>query len=43
MNRLFQNKYEMYGWIQEAIDQGMTNLDEIHNYAREKERAIHGA
>lgn len=42
-NRLFQNKYEMYAWIQEAIDQGLTNPGEIHEYARQKERAIHGA
>jgi hypothetical protein len=42
-NRLFQNKYEMYGWIQEAIEQGMTDINEIHDYARKKEIAIHGA
>jgi hypothetical protein len=40
-NRLFQNKYEMYEWIQEAIAQGMTNIAEIHQYARQKEISIH--
>lgn len=43
INRLFQNKYEMYDWICEAIEQGMTNVDEIHAYARQKEISIHGA
>jgi len=33
----------MYEWIAEAIEQGMTNMSEIHNYARQKEIAIHGA
>ena len=42
-NRLFQNKYEMYEWIQEAIDKGITNPGEIHHYARQKEISIHGA
>jgi len=42
-NRLFQNKYEMYEWIAEAIEQGITNMSEIHDYARKKEIAIHGA
>lgn len=42
-NGLFRNKYEMYEWIAEAIEQGMTNTSEIHNYARQKEIAIHGA
>jgi hypothetical protein len=41
--RLFQNKYELYEWIMEAILQGMTDLDEIRHYTRQKERAIHGA
>ena len=42
-NRLFQNKYEMYIWIVEAIEQGMTDLGEIRDYARQKEISIHGA
>jgi hypothetical protein len=42
-NQLFQNKYEMYAWIQEAIDQGITDLGEIHSYARQKEINTHGA
>jgi hypothetical protein len=42
-NRLFQNKYEMYEWIQEAITQGITNPAEIHSYAQQKEISIHGA
>ncbi len=42
-NRLFQNKYEMYEWICEAIEQGMTDVNEIHAYARQKEISIHGA
>lgn len=42
-NRLFQNKYEMCEWIQEAIEQGITNLSEIHDYARQKEISVHGA
>lgn len=40
-NRLFQNKYEMYEWIQEAIAQGMTDSNEIHRYARQKEISTH--
>jgi hypothetical protein len=42
-NRLFQNKYEIYEWIQEAIDKGITNPDEIHCYTRQKEISLHGA
>ncbi len=42
-NRLFQNKYEMYEWIQEAIAKGITNPDEIHSYAQQKEICIHGS
>ena len=42
-NRLFQNKYEMYTWIQEAIEQGLTNPSDIHQYARQKEISLHGA
>ena len=41
-NRLFQNKYEMYEWMQEAIAQGITNPGEIHRYVRKKETSIHG-
>ncbi|MDQ2904642.1 MAG: hypothetical protein M3Y81_13950 [Chloroflexota bacterium] len=40
-NRLFQNKYEMYEWIQEAIDKGITNPGAIHRYAHQKEISIH--
>jgi hypothetical protein len=42
-NRLFQNKYEMCDWIQEAIEQGITDLGQIQRYARQKEMSIHGA
>jgi len=42
-NRLFRNKYEMYEWIVEAIEQGMTDMSEIRNYALQKEIAIHDA
>lgn len=42
-NRLFQNKYEQYEWIQEAIAQGITNPKEIHRYAHQKEISLHGA
>jgi hypothetical protein len=42
-NRLYQNKYEMYEWIQEAIVKGMTDVHEIHSYARQKEIALYGA
>ena len=42
-NRLYQNKYEMYEWIQEAIARGMTDVPEIHRYARQKEIALYGA
>jgi hypothetical protein len=42
-NRLFQNKYEMSEWVQEALAQGITNPDEIRRYAQKKEARIHGA
>jgi len=41
-NRLFQNKYEMYEWIQEARSKGITDPREIRRYAHGKERAVHG-
>ena len=42
-NRLFQNKYEIYEWVQEAIEKGITTPGEIHRYARQKEISIYGA
>ncbi len=42
-NRLYQNKYEMYEWMQEAIAQGITDIHEIQRYARQKEIALYGA
>ena len=42
-NRLYQNKYEMNEWIQEARIKGMSNPREIWRYARQKETALHGA
>lgn len=42
-NRLYQNKYEMNEWVQEARIKGMSNPREIWSYARQKETAIHGA
>src|SRR5579859_395922 len=42
-NRLFQNKYEMYEWTQEARAKGLTGPGEAWRYARDKEIAIHGA
>jgi hypothetical protein len=41
-NRLFQNKYETYEWICEAIEQGLKNTNEIHDYVRRKEASIYG-
>ncbi len=41
-NRLYQNKYEMSAWAQEARAKGMTNPGEIFRYARQKEISIHG-
>jgi hypothetical protein len=42
-NRLYQNKYEMYEWTQEARSKGMNDPREIWRYARQKEVAMHGA
>jgi len=42
-HRLYQNKYEMYEWMQEAIAKGMTDVHEIHRYARQKEISRYGA
>jgi hypothetical protein len=42
-NRLYQNKYEMYEWIQEAISKGITDVHEIQGYAQQKERNLYGA
>ena len=42
-NRLYQNKYEMYEWIQEAITKGITDVHEIQRYARQKEISLYGA
>jgi hypothetical protein len=42
-NRLFQNKYEMYEWTQEARAKGITDPGEIWTYARDKEISVHGA
>ena len=42
-NRLYQNKYEMYEWIQEAIIKGMTDVHEIQRYARQKQISLYGA
>lgn len=41
-NRLYQNKYEMSAWAQEARSQGITDPGEVWRYAREKEISIHG-
>lgn len=40
-NRLYQNKYEMSAWIQEARAQGITDPGEAWRYARQKEIGIH--
>lgn len=42
-HRLFQNKYEMYEWTQEAMNEGITSPDEIHRYVHQKEISIYGA
>jgi hypothetical protein len=42
-NRLYQNKYEMYEWIGEAIAKGMTDVHEIQRYARQQEINLYGA
>ncbi|HZO71645.1 MAG TPA: hypothetical protein VFB60_05540 [Ktedonobacteraceae bacterium] len=41
-NRIFQNKYEMSAWVQEARAKGITDPGEIWQYARQKEISIHG-
>lgn len=41
-SRLFQNKYELYEWMQEAMAQGITSPDEIRRYAHQREITIHG-
>ncbi|QBD83368.1 hypothetical protein EPA93_04540 [Ktedonosporobacter rubrisoli] len=41
-NRIFQNKYEMYAWTQEARAQGITDPAQVWAYARDKEIRIHG-
>lgn len=41
-NRLFQNKYELYEWTQEAKAKGITDAKEIRRYVREREINIHG-
>jgi len=41
-NRLYQNKYEMSAWVQEARERGITDPGEIWRYARQKEISIHG-
>lgn len=42
-HRLYQHKYEMYEWIQEAIDKGMTDVHDIQRYAHQKEMSLYGA
>lgn len=41
-NRLYQNKYEMSTWAQEARAKGITDPGEVLRYARQKEISIHG-
>ncbi len=41
-NRLFQNKYEMYEWTQEAIAKGIRDPQEIRHYVRQREISMHG-
>lgn len=41
-NRLYQNKYEMSTWTQEARARGITDPGEVWSYARQKEINIHG-
>jgi hypothetical protein len=41
-NRLFQNKYEMSAWAQEARASGIKDPAEVWRYARQKEISIHG-
>lgn len=42
-NRLYQNKYEMYEWMHEAVLKGVTDVHEIKRYAKQKEVALYGA
>ena len=42
-NRLYQNKYELNDWLQEARSKGMRDPRDIWRYARQKETALHGA
>jgi len=42
-NRLYQNKYELNEWLQEARSKGMSDPRDIWRYARQKETALHGA
>jgi hypothetical protein len=42
-NRLYQNKYEMSAWVQEARARGITDPGEVWRYARRNEITIHGA
>jgi hypothetical protein len=41
-NRLYQNKYELNEWLQEARSKGMRNPRDIWRNARQKETALHG-
>ena len=41
-NRLYQNKYEMSAWAQEARAKGIKDPAQIWQYARQKEISIHG-
>lgn len=41
-NRLYQNKYEMSAWTQEARASGIKDPAEVWRYARAKEISIHG-
>jgi hypothetical protein len=40
-NRLYQNKYELNEWLQEASSKGMNDPRDIWRYARQKETALH--
>jgi len=42
-NRLYQNKYELNEWLQEARSKGMSDPRDVWRYARQKETALHGA
>jgi hypothetical protein len=41
-NRLYQNKYEMSAWVQEAQAKGITDPGDAWRYAHQKEISIHG-